>query len=187
MYTNALKTVVTACTGLKDEPKEAVFARLESATHKELLDNIFSPVHLMCSIGYCSSGFAQCGLPMSMVILSGELMVVGCHTSYLQGYSYKAKEDSMRTMDQTTFESLLDRGTAFYSRMSAGSFLYIPVGYHTMQMPLANTHLIKWSVMSNSDKPSLMLSACTQMVASNPSLATGLLQSFMGILQGLKE
>ena len=140
---------------------------------------------LTCELGYMDIGVGAHGMAQIVFVSDGSALVVGMKPAMLKGSNYAQKLKSISNATQEALCTGIDNSNAFTCFSKPGHMMCIPAVYMTVVRCISVCTMFKWSWMAV-DPPAQelreVLSNCTHMTASFPSMALGPFQTWVALL-----
>ena len=125
-----------------------LYMKITSATHADLMKNIFSMTLMTVDKNWSSIGFLPWSVGHFYFCTSGELLLVGVHADDLSGFSYANKITALTTMKPGDLQQVLDKGKQnFAARLQPGQVLCIPSNVIVHQHAIEQTSFLRWGYM----------------------------------------
>lgn len=179
-----LKPITDALHELSNLRVGELAPRLTSPTHEAWLKPMFAFSLMHVEPGYTNTGFGAYGAAQAIFIIKGEIMILGIHSQDLDSMSYTAKLQEMSTLSEEQLGKSIDSKHAFICKAPAGHLLFLPPQFIVRAEAVKQSLLLKWPIaLEEASCLTTILSNCTHIASSFPSLATGHFQSWMALLQ----
>jgi len=162
-------------------------AKLQSITHKPIVDAVFQMQLIHAEETWSRVGFADFSLGQFIVVIEGELLVLGMPSDTGESWSYAERLKQIGSMTPAILQEHLQKGTGFCLRLQPGSIAFVPCQYIVRQHSLKASWCLRWPVydQSSATESRKILSSCLSAASSYPDMCHGTFQQWMACLQEL--
>lgn len=183
------QTLVATCVLERRQHLDPILSIVKDTTPEKCQDLVFakpySTVHDLkdpfafhideVKKGHNSCGFRPFGCAQWLLVLRGTLVIYGLKPESVPGASYGMKINAMTNMVTDDVAKHLGAAPAFYMIVHAGSLVRLPAGFLVASKHTTDGTILRWSTMDPvKEEVRKVLSTCTSMLASYPSLSSSL-------------
>jgi hypothetical protein len=162
-----------------------IFAKPFSATDV-WLQEVFYPSVTHFTAGYKTLSMTPYGLPLTSLVLSGDLILGGLLLEGLPGATLDTKVKHVQAMSIDDLTEKFKHEPNFIFRASTGSLVHVPSGYLLLQATGASVDLVRWSslyVLRAAFKHAVQY--LSLLMQGNPSLQR--IETYPALLKFLQE